>query len=185
MVLAARFVSSTGGRRCCLGLLAILWLVSAATAGAATSGQLRYHPAAPPGDRYKGGANADDQVPCWPPQPGVCLLRSRALPIRRSVDARTASRPTYCGEVLAHRFRFRVDVVSGRAPCPVARRVITYVLTHGAPTQGSPGKDPAGWVCGYAHGYYHGGHARLGRSGPSCVSRGRTVKGTEAGYTPA
>jgi hypothetical protein len=78
---------------------------------------------------------------------------------------------------------FRVDVLEGHVRCGIARRVIAYVLTHGKPTQGSPGTSPSGWECGYGYGFYHGNHERSGRAGPDCSSGSKDVQGTQAGYT--
>jgi hypothetical protein len=76
-------------------------------------------------------------------------------------------------------------VVAGRLGCSTARYVIGYVLSHGVPTQGSPGSSPRGWTCGYGYGYYHGHRQQYARAGPECSSKRRVVQGTQAGYVPA
>jgi hypothetical protein len=88
-----------------------------------------------------------------------------------------------CGRVRALGTSFSVAVLEGHIRCRTARRVIEYVLTHGKPTQGSPGKSPSGWQCGYGYGFYHGNHEQSGRAGPDCSSGPTNVQGTQAGYT--
>jgi hypothetical protein len=90
---------------------------------------------------------------------------------------------TACRRVRGLGTTFSVDVLHGRVNCATARHVIEYVLTHGKRTQGSPGKSPPGWQCGYGYGFYHGNHEQSGRAGPSCSSGSRIVQGTEAGYS--
>jgi hypothetical protein len=76
--------------------------------------------------------------------------------------------------------RFRVRVERGHFACRRARGVIRYVLNHGTPAQGSPGRHPRGWACAWGYGEYHHNPDQGGRSGPSC-SRGKV---TVAGYAP-
>jgi hypothetical protein len=90
---------------------------------------------------------------------------------------------TGCGKVRGLGTTFTVEVLQGRVSCATARHVIEYVLTHGKPTQGSPGKSPPGWQCGYGYGFYHGNHEQSARAGPSCSNGSRIVQGTQAGYT--
>ena len=97
--------------------------------------------------------------------------------------AHVSSAPKTCGRVRALGTTFNVDVLAGRVRCQIARRVIDYVLTHGKPTQGSPGTSPLGWLCGYGYGFYHGHHEQSGRAGPSCRSGSKIVQGTQDGYT--
>lgn len=89
----------------------------------------------------------------------------------------------YCGHVRGEGTTFRVDVFRGAISCPTARGVIRYVLTHGSPTQASPGVAPRGWSCGYGYGFYHGHHNQSGRVGPICTRRQDIIQATQAGYT--
>jgi len=89
-----------------------------------------------------------------------------------------------CGRVRGLGTSFSVAVLQGHVRCTTARRVIEYVLTHGKPTQGSPGRSPSGWQCGYGYGFYHGHHEQSGRAGPNCSSGSTDVQGTQAGYNP-
>jgi hypothetical protein len=86
-----------------------------------------------------------------------------------------------CGRVRGLGTTFAVDVLQGHVSCSTARHVIKFVLTHGHPTQGSPGKSPPGWQCGYGYGFYHGNRRQGGRAGPSCSRGSRIVQGTQAG----
>ena len=104
---------------------------------------------------------------------GAPIAQSRTAPDKR------------CGTVRGEGTTFRVDVIGGTVACSSARRVISYVLSHGPVTMGAPGSSPPGWSCGWGYGYYHGNHEQSGRAGPLCVSGRRTVQGTQAGYTPA
>jgi hypothetical protein len=88
-----------------------------------------------------------------------------------------------CGRVRALGTSFSVAVLEGHVRCTTARRVIEYVLTHGKPTQGSPGRSPSGWQCGYGYGFYHRNHEQSGRAGPNCSSGSTNVQGTQADYT--
>lgn len=79
--------------------------------------------------------------------------------------------------------RSAVYIVRGRVGCTRARAVIRYVGTHGVATQGSPGRAPRGWSCGW--GYENDRQGNIRRSGPSC-KRGRVrVQGTTPGLRPA
>jgi hypothetical protein len=78
-----------------------------------------------------------------------------------------------------------VYVVAGPSSCSEAKSVIRYVSSHGTPTQGSLGKSPRGWMCGYGYGYYRGNRQREGRDGPECSRRSTVVAGVDPAYTPA
>jgi hypothetical protein len=100
-----------------------------------------------------------------------------------TTDARASSRA--CGSVPAIGTSFRVYVLDGRVGCTTARSVVAYVLTHGRPSQGSPGRSPRGWSCAWGFGFYHGERFRSGRAGPLCTSGRLAVQGLQAGYTLA
>jgi hypothetical protein len=87
-----------------------------------------------------------------------------------------------CGVVHARGVTFNVAIVDGHTSCSTARYVISYVLRHGPVTQGSPGREPHGWSCGYGYGREADG--MNARGGPSC-ERGKTiVEGIEARLRP-
>jgi hypothetical protein len=88
-----------------------------------------------------------------------------------------------CGDVPAIGTRFRVYVIEGLVGCATARNVVAHVLTHGHPSQGSPGRSPLGWSCAWGFGYYHGERSRSGRAGPLCTHGHLIVEALQAGYT--
>lgn len=88
--------------------------------------------------------------------------------------------PKRCGTVHADGTSFSVRA-SNNLGCGEARRVVRFVLTHGKPTQGAPGKSPAGWSCGYSVGTTNG---TTGRAGPACTSGRKQAFGYEKGYRP-
>jgi hypothetical protein len=65
-----------------------------------------------------------------------------------------------------------------------ARRVIEYVLSHGHPSQGSPGTAPRGWSCGYGFGYEHGDSGETETAGPNCSRGHDNVQGTITPLVP-
>jgi len=108
-----------------------------------------------------------------------CTIAALAL----TADARASARG--CGSVPAIGTSFHVYVLDGRVGCRAARKVVAYVLTHGRPSQGSPGSSPRGWSCAWGFGYFHGERFRSGRAGPLCTHGRLIVQGLEAGYTIA
>lgn len=110
---------------------------------------------------------------------GAAALAIIALPSA----AEAGVHPLHCGHVSSRYGRFKVDVLRGELKCDTARHVIRYVLHHGPPSQGAPGKSPPHWSCGWGFGYYHGHREQMGRSGPLCSSGSREVEGTGPGFT--
>jgi hypothetical protein len=106
-----------------------------------------------------------------------CTIVALAL----TADAEASGRG--CGSVPAIDTRFHVYVIDGPVGCTTARNVVAFVLTHGRPTQGSPGRSPRGWSCSWGFGYYHGERFRSGRAGPLCTRGRLTVQGLQVGYT--
>jgi hypothetical protein len=106
-----------------------------------------------------------------------CTIVALAL----TTDARASARG--CGSVPAIGTSFHVYVLDARVGCTTARGVVVYVLTHGRPSQGSPGRSPRGWSCAWGFGYYHGERFRSGRAGPLCSHGRLVVQGLQAGYT--
>ena len=101
------------------------------------------------------------------------------IPSRSFADAARAHR---CGSVRVKGTSYAVGVVAGHASCPTARYVIRYVLQHGPVTQGSPGRAPRGWSCGYGYGRTPEGQNV--RGGPSCERGSTIVEGIEAKLRP-
>jgi hypothetical protein len=87
-----------------------------------------------------------------------------------------------CGIVKVSGVTFRVGVVAGHTTCGTARSVVRYVLTHGRADQGSPGKAPRGWTCGYGYGRTATGDNV--RGGPSCQHGHTIVEGIDASLHP-
>jgi hypothetical protein len=117
---------------------------------------------------------------------GACLVASVCLgTIDAGLAHSTGGTGRSCGVVDGRGSAYHVNIFDGRVSCARARAVIQYVLTHGHPTQGSPGKSPSGWSCGYGYGLYHGNHSQSGRAGPNCSRGGNDVQGTQTGYTPS
>lgn len=106
-----------------------------------------------------------------------CAIAALAL----TPDARASARGW--GSLPATGTRFHVYVLAGPVGCMTARNVVAYVLTHGRPSQGSPGRSPRGWSCAWGFGYYHGERFRSGRAGSLCTHRRLTVQGVQASYT--
>jgi hypothetical protein len=105
-----------------------------------------------------------------------CMIAALTL----TADARASIRD--CGRVPAIGTSFHVYVLDGRVGCTMARDIVAYVLTHGRPSQGSPGRSPRGWSCAWGFGYVHGERFRSGRAGPLCTHGRLTVQGLQAGY---
>jgi len=105
--------------------------------------------------------------------------REAALAQREHVSAAAA-----CGSVSApaRGGRYRVDVLRGSLGCRRARAVIRYVLTHGRPTQGYPGRSPRGWRCAWGYGRDREGNGA--RVGPNCTRGSVTVQGSQPGFAP-
>ena len=78
-----------------------------------------------------------------------------------------------CGITTAGGARYRVVRQAGRLSCARARGVVRYVVSHGTPTQGRPGRAPRGWACAWT--YYE--PPQRGRAGPICRRRGARVAG--------
>lgn len=92
-----------------------------------------------------------------------------------------AAPPQRCGSVQADGATFKVRA-SNNLGCNAARRVVRFVLTHGQPTQGSPGTAPAGWSCGYSFGTSSAG--LTARTGPACEMGSKLANGYEKGFKP-
>jgi hypothetical protein len=108
----------------------------------------------------------------------MCTLAAASSSVPAGAEA---ALPKRCGEVHARGVDWRVR--AGDVGCRKARRVIRFVLTHGQPTQGSPGRAPAGWRCAYGYGRAPDG--RTGRAGPKCSGPGpRRADGYGPGYRP-
>lgn len=105
------------------------------------------------------------------------------VPLGPGELASRADAASRCGSVKVKKTRYRV-FGRGKVSCAKARFVIKFVLTHGKPTQGSPGRAPKGWSCGYGFGKKKG---EIARAGPTCERRGGVgtlVKGLEPGFKP-
>lgn len=109
---------------------------------------------------------------------GLAALAALSLMIPSAPAARATDESAFaaakhrCGTFRARSLRYRYAIVGGKPSCVTARRVLRYVLTHGKPEQGSPGRSPAGWICGYGYGRAANGDSV--RAGPNC-QRGRAM----------
>lgn len=84
-----------------------------------------------------------------------------------------------CGHVKPEGTKYLVT--ARHVDCDKARSVVNYVLTHGEPTQGSPGIPPPGWSCGWSYGTHNG---EPSRAGPACEKGRKRAFGYQEGWKP-